>query len=168
MEMIPKVASRTAPLIALLLLAACAETPGDLPSVHYATAASQGEATTFLAGRPTVDQVVIAEDKWSRAIADSYACKLKQGDVFEAGMIGALEVTTMSSIGQGGGKKERDKAVLGYAAKAATLAFAGGPRPPQARCDALRAWLPQVRSDGKAALKRAKDKGYFDKYLGRL
>ncbi|HEY3815337.1 MAG TPA: hypothetical protein VGL66_19120 [Caulobacteraceae bacterium] len=168
MEIIPRIVSRAAPIAALLLVAACAETPGDLPGVHYATAASEGKTATFLAGRPTVDQVAVAEDKWSRAVADSYACKLKQGDVFEASMIGALEVATMSSIGQGGGKKERDRAVLGYAAKAATLAFAGGPRPPKERCDALRAWLPQVRADGKAALKRAKDQGYFDKYLGRL
>jgi hypothetical protein len=164
MEMIRK----SAALAILLALAACAETPGDLPSVHYAAAASEGEVTTFLAGRPTVEQVSIAEEKWSRAIADSYACKLKRSDVFEAGMIGAMEVATMSSLGQGGGKKERDKAVLGYAARSAALAFSGEPRPPQARCDALRAWLPEVRRDGKAALKRAKDKGYFDKMLDKL
>jgi hypothetical protein len=165
MEM--KRAGRIAALITagMLALSACATTPGDLPSVHYATAASEGEVTTFLAGRPTVDQVKVAEDKWSRAISDSYACKLPRGQVFEAGLIGALELAAMSSIGQGGGKKERNDAILGYAAKAATEVFSGGPRPPKDRCEALKAWLPQVRADGKAALKRAKDKGYFEKMM---
>jgi hypothetical protein len=164
MEMI----RRGAMFAALMALTACAETPGDLPQVHYAQAASEGKAATFMAGRPTVEQVSIAEDKWSRAISDSYACGLKKSDVFEASMIGALEVATMSSIGQGGGKKERDRAVVGYAAKAAALAFSGGEKPSVERCADLRGWLPQVRADGKAALKRAKDKGYFDKYLGGL
>jgi hypothetical protein len=166
MEMIRKVLM---PAVAgAALLAACAETPGDLPSVHYATAASDGPTTTFLAGRPTVEQVSIAEDKWSRAVGDSYACGIKKGDVFEAGLIGAMELATMSSIGQGGGKKERDRALIGYAAKSATLAFSNEARPAKDRCEALKAWVPQVRQDGKAALKRAKDKGYFDKLLGRM
>ncbi len=150
------------------LLTACAETPGDLPAVHYATAASDGPTTTFLAGRPTVEQVSIAEDKWSRAVADSYACGISKGDVFEAGLIGAVELATMSSIGQGGGKKERDRAIIGYAAKSAALAFSNEARPARDRCDALRTWVPEVRRDGKAALRKAKDKGYFDKLLGRM
>ncbi len=146
----------------LIWLGACAVAPGDLPDVHYASAVSEGGVPTFLAGRPSRDQVAIAEDKWSRAVSDSFHCGIKQNAVFEAGMVGALELSVMTSLAQNGGKRERNKALSAYAAKVMSLAFSGGDRPSARRCEDLKGWVPKVRADGKAALKRADERGELD------
>lgn len=148
-----------AALSGALALGACAYTPGDLPKVHYAAAASHGGTGAFLAGKPSQGQVDTAVSKWSLAIADAYACDLPKSDVLKAGAVAALELATMSSLARGGGEEMRRQAVGDYLADTLEMAWSDRPRPPEERCGALSAWLPQVQRDGRAALERAYDQG---------
>lgn len=150
---------RPAPLLAALALAACAYTPGDLPQVHYAGAASHGGTGAFFAGKPSQQQVDVAVEKWSAAVADSFACGLPFEDVLKTGAVAALELATMSSLAKGGGEEMRRAAVASYLADTVSLAGSDRPRPSDRRCEALRAWAPKVRADGRAALERAYDQG---------
>jgi hypothetical protein len=143
-----------------LLAGACATTPGDLPDVHYATAASGGKVSTFMAGRPSQAQVDVAVDKWSRAVGDSFACGLKTNQIGHAGIVGALELAAMSSLAQGGSKEFRKDTVRAYALRMAESTVHGGRQSPSAgRCEALKDWLPRVHAQGHEAVDRARRNG---------
>src|SRR5262245_49658539 len=94
---------RLLPLIALAILAACATTPGNLPTPHYEDAASRGAVSAFLAGRPSQTQVDEATQKWSDALGDSVACGVPMRKVVDAGLVGALEIGAMDAASHGGG-----------------------------------------------------------------
>jgi hypothetical protein len=140
-----------------LSLGACAVTPGDLPEVHYAAAASGGKVSTFMAGRPSQGQVDVAVDKWSRALGDSFACGLKTKQIGRAGLVGALELAAMSSLAQGGGKELRSDTVRSYVLRmGGSVVRDDRERPDQGRCEALRGWLPKVDGEGREAIERAR------------
>ncbi|MBC6981042.1 hypothetical protein [Caulobacter sp. 17J80-11] len=155
----PRRPGPTGALLLALALGACAYTPGDLPQVHYATAASHGQTGAFFAGRPSEQQVDTAVAKWSVAIADAYACDLPKTEVLQAGAVAALELATMSSLAKGGGERMRQEAVGDYLADTLQLAWSDRPKPPANRCAALSRWLPQVQQEGRAALQRAHEQG---------
>jgi hypothetical protein len=74
--------------------------------VRYADAASRGAWATLLAGRPSARQVERANEQWSEAIGDSFACRVPVRDVVNAGLVGALEIGAMSAASRGGGERE--------------------------------------------------------------
>jgi hypothetical protein len=156
-------------LTAALLVAACATTPGDLPDVHYAAAASGGKVSTFMAGRPSERQLDVAVDKRSRAVGDSFACGLKTRQIGQAGLVGALELATMSSLAQGGGEELRRNTVRGYVVRMGEAMVKGDhPRPSPGRCEALRGWLPRVHAEGHEAVDRARRNGLIPPEYGLL
>jgi hypothetical protein len=152
-----------APALALLA-GACATTPSDLPEVRYAQAFSQGSLSTFMAGRPQREQVELANDRWSRAVADAYACGLPKLQVLEGGFVAAMELAAMSSLSRGEDSEDaRNRALKGYVSRLANLATSPGARPPGPRCEALRGWLTRTREDGREALGRAYASGLLFK-----
>lgn len=133
-----------------LLVAGCVTTGGDYPRVRYARAADAGPVAMGLAGRPTEAQMRDAEDRWGRAIADGYACRIDAIAVSEAGMVGALELAAMSAASRG--TQTPFEGVVGY--MSAFGRNAEGPRPDPVRCERLREWIGDVRREGREILLR--------------
>ena len=69
----------------LFALAACATIPEGGPHLRYADAASRGAWASLLAGRPNERQVERATEDWSRALGDSFACRVPTRDVIKIG-----------------------------------------------------------------------------------
>lgn len=133
-------------------LTACATTGGDYPSVRYASAAQSGIIATQLAGRPTQDDMILAEERWGRAIADSRACGLPTASVGEAAIIGAMELAAMSAASRG--RQNPFEGVVGYMSALSRHSVTQGGRPPADRCARLNRWIDTVRTDGRELLLR--------------
>ncbi len=141
--------SAVAVLVAGLVVAGCATTGGEYPRVRYARAADAGPVAMTLAGRPTAEQMRDAEDRWGRAIADAYVCRVDAIAVSEAGMVGALELAAMSSASRG--TQSPFDGVIGYLSAFGRNA-GDGPRPDATRCNRLREWVGDVRREGREIL----------------
>ena len=115
------------------------------------TTGGAGPVAMSLAGRPTAEQMRDAEDRWGRAIADAYACRVDAVAVSEAGMVGALELAAMSSASRG--TQSPFDGVIGYLS---VLGRNSGdrPRPDATRCNRLREWVGDVRREGREMLLR--------------
>lgn len=158
-------------IVALALiasLAACATTPGALPSPRYADAASRGALATAFAGRPSAQQVEAATDAWSLALGDSFACRLPMRHVVDAGLVGALEIAAMNAAASRGGEREVREGVRQYVGQLARLAVERREQPNARRCDALAAWAPRTADQGREAVQRARRNGYMDDDYGIL
>ena len=131
-------------------LSACVTTGGDYPRVRYARAAEAGPVALQLAGRPTEDDMEDAEQRWGRAIAESYACRLNALAVSEAGMVGALELAAMSAASRG--RQDPFDGVLGYMSALGRTEVGGANQPDAARCERLEAWIGDVRREGRTLL----------------
>lgn len=134
---------------ACLALSACVTTGGDYPRVRYARAAEAGPVALHLAGRPTADQLRDAQDRWGRAIADAYACRIDAVAVSEAGMVGALELAAMSAASRG--RQSPADGVIDYVAALGRRA-GDGTTPDGRRCERLREWVGDVRREGRELL----------------
>lgn len=141
-----------AALLAVLPVAACATTGGEYPRVRYARAAEAGPVALRLAGRPTPEQMRDAEDRWGRAIADAYACRIEALAVSEAGMVGALELAAMSAASRG--RQEPFDGLVGYMSALGEHASDANARPDPGRCERLREWVGDVRREGRSLLLR--------------
>lgn len=139
-------------LAAAATVSACATAGGDYPRVRYARAADAGPVAMQLAGRPTEGEMSDAEDRWGRAIADAYACRVDAVAVSEAAMVGALELAAMSAASRG--RQEPFDGVLGYMAALGRHGDVGGARPAGDRCERLRQWVGDVRHEGRSILLR--------------
>lgn len=158
-------------LVALALiaaLAACATTPGALPTPRYADAASRGALASAFAGRPSVQQVEAATDAWSLALGDSFACRLPMRHVVDAGLVGALEIAAMNAAASRGGEREVREGVRAYVTQLARMAVDRHAQPNARRCDALAAWAPRTADQGREAVQRARRNGYMDDDYGIL
>lgn len=133
-------------------LSACATAGGDYPTLRFASAAESGPVAMQLAGRPSQDDMYRAEDRWSRAITDSYACGIDTGSVTEAAMVGALELAAMSAASRG--RQEPFEGVIGYMAALSRQRTPGAPRPGAERCERLSEWVGGVRYEGRSLLLR--------------
>lgn len=140
-------------VLASAALSACATTGGDYPRVRYASAAEAGPVALQLAGRPSQDQMQDAQDRWGRAIADAYACRINVLAVSEAGIVGSMELAAMSAASRG--RQDPFDGVLGYMAAMSRYGTDGAGRPDAARCDRLRTWVASVRHEGRSLLLRA-------------
>lgn len=140
-------------VLASSALSACATTGGDYPRVRYASAAQAGPVAMQLAGRPTEAQMEDAEERWGRAIADAYACRINALAVSEASIIGSMELAAMSAASRG--RQDPFDGVLGYIAALGRHGTDGTGRPEAARCDRLRTWVADVGHDGRSVLLRA-------------
>jgi hypothetical protein len=159
---------RSLVFVALALLAGCATVPGDLPTPHYADAASRGAVSAFLAGRPSQAQVDAAAQKWSAALGDSVACGAPMRKVIDAGLVGALEIGAMDAASHGGGRDAVREGVGRYVSKLASLLVEQRPRPDDARCSALAQWAPQTAEAGREAVQRARHNGLMNNDYGLL
>ena len=155
-------------LAALAALAACATVPGNLPAPHYADAASRGVLGALLAGRPTRAQVDEATGKWSDALGDSFACRVRTRDVIDAGLVGALDIGAMNAASSGAGAAEVRAGVGRYVAQLATLAVQHRDRPSPDRCSSLAQWAPRTAQAGREAVQRARRNGLMDNDYGLL
>ncbi|MES1200911.1 MAG: hypothetical protein ABUS57_05630 [Pseudomonadota bacterium] len=155
-------------LLALFALAACATTPGNLPTLHYADAASRGAFAALLAGRPSQAQVDVATDKWSDALGDSFACNVPTHQVLNAGLAGALEIGAMNAAASRGGAREVREGVGRYVVTLASLALQHRDRPSEARCESLSSWAPRTADAGRDAVERARRNGLMDENYGLL
>ncbi|MES1156411.1 MAG: hypothetical protein ABUL73_01410 [Alphaproteobacteria bacterium] len=152
----------------LCALAACATTPGNLPTPHYADAASRGAFAIVLAGRPSATQVDEATQKWSDALGDSFACHVPTHQVINAGLVGALEIGAMNAASTRGGAREVRAGVGRYVATLASLAMHHRDQPDAARCSALAEWAPRTADAGRDAVERARRNGLMDEDYGLL
>lgn len=155
-------------LFSAALLGACATVPDGLPTLRYADAASRGAIASFFAGRPTASQVERATQNWSRALGDSFACRVPTRQVIDAGLAGALEVAAMNAAASRGGEREIREGVARYVGELASLALQRRERPSQSRCDALAAWAPHTADAGREAVARARANGLMDEDYGLL
>lgn len=159
---------RRLPLLALLVLAACATTPGDLPMPHYADAASRGVFGAVMAGRPSQAQVDEATEHWSNALGDSFACHVPMRQVIDAGLVGALDIGAMNAAAnQGGGRVVRE-GVGRFVERLVSLATENRPRPSDTRCEQLAQWAPRTAEAGRDAVARARRNGLMDENYGLL
>jgi hypothetical protein len=139
-------------LAALAGLSACATTGGEYPSVRYASAAQDGVIAMQIAGRPTHDDMILAEERWGRAIADAYACDLGVGPVSEAAIVGAMELAAMSAASRG--RQNPFEGVVGYMSALNRHRATRRSRPDAERCTRLDGWVDMVRTDGRELLLR--------------
>ncbi|MGD9979233.1 MAG: hypothetical protein AB7H66_16460 [Hyphomonadaceae bacterium] len=153
---------------ALFALGACATSPEREPSLRYADAASRGAWASLLAGRPTQAQVERTTENWSRALGDSFACRVPMRDVINAGLAGALEIAAMNAAVSRGGEREVREGVARYVVTIAALALDQRDRPSSERCAAMSAWAPRVAADGREAVERARRNGLMDEEYGLL
>jgi len=155
-------------LAALLALGACATVGEAGPSLRYADAASRGAWAALLAGSPSQAQVDRTTETWSRALGDSFSCRVPMRDVLNAGLTGALEIGAMNAAASRGGEREVRDGVARYIGTIATLALERRERPTAERCDAMAAWAPRVAADGREAVERARRNGLMDDDYGLL
>lgn len=155
-------------LLSLLALAACATTSQSGPSLRYADAASRGAFASLLAGRPSQAQVDRTTEDWSRALGDSFACRVPVRDVVNAGLVGALEIGAMNAAASQGGEREVREGVGRYVVTIAALAMERREPPSQSRCEALSAWAPRIAEDGREAVARARRNGLMEEDYGLL
>lgn len=155
-------------LTALLALSACATIGESGPSLRYADAASRGAWAALLAGRPSEAQVERATEDWSRALGDSFACRVPMRDVVNAGVAGALEISAMNAAASGGGEREVREGVARYVITIAALALERRERPSDERCEAMSAWAPRIAADGREAVERARRNGLMEEDYGLL
>lgn len=159
---------RAFPLIAVLALAACATMPEALPAPRYADAASRGTLAALLAGRPSAAQVERATEVWSKALGDSFACRVPMRQVLDAGLVGALELGAMNAAASRGEEAEVREGVTRYVAQLASLAVERRAAPDASRCEALAAWAPRTAEAGREAVQRARRNGLMDDDYGLL
>ena len=159
---------RLASLLAVLALAACATVPDGLPQLRYADAASRGSVAAFFAGRPSAGQVDAATQNWSRALGDSFACRVPARQVVDAGLVGALEIAAMNAASSQGGEREIREGVARYVGELARIAVDRRERPDPARCDTLAQWAPRIGAQGREAVARARANGLMDEEYGLL
>jgi hypothetical protein len=152
----------------LFALATCATAGGSLPAPRYADAASRGALASFLAGRPSADQVAQTTENWSRALGDSFACGVPVRHVIDAGLVGALEIGAMNAAMSQGGEREVREGVRAYVGQLAGLLADRRPRPSQQRCDALEGWAPRTADAGRDAVQRARRNGLMENEYGIL
>jgi len=155
-------------LATLVALSACATLGESGPSLRYADAASRGAWSALLAGRPSQSQVERATEDWSRALGDSFSCRVPTREVLNAGLTGALEIGAMNAAANGGGEREVRDGVARYVGAITALALERRERPTQERCDAMAAWAPRIASDGREAVERARRNGLMDDDYGLL
>lgn len=155
-------------LAALFALSACATVPESGPSLRYADAASRGAWSALLAGRPSAAQVERTTEDWSRALGDSFSCRVPMRDVINAGLAGALEIGAMNAAASRGGEAEVREGVTRYLATVASLAVQRRERPDASRCEAMSSWAPRVAGDGREAVERARRNGLMDDDYGLL
>jgi hypothetical protein len=155
-------------LTALLALAACATVGERGPSLRYADAASRGAWAALLAGQPSQAQVERTTEDWSRALGDSFACRVPMRDVVNAGLAGALELGAMNAAMSRGGEREVREGVARYVVTIAALAIERRERPSEERCDAMAVWAPRVAGDGREAVERARRNGLMEDDYGLL
>jgi hypothetical protein len=160
-------AMRPTPLLALVL-AACATLAEPLPTLRYADAASRGSVASFFAGRPTAAQVERATQDWSRALGDSFACRLPMRHVIDAGLVGALEIGAMNAASSRGGEREIREGVTAYVGQLAQLAVQQRDHPSSQRCEALAQWAPRTADAGREAVARARRNGLMENEYGLL
>lgn len=153
---------------ALLALSACATTPDNGPALRYADAASRGAWAVLLAGRPTEAQVERTTEEWSRALGDSFACRVRTRDTIGAGLAGALELGAMNAALHRGGEAEVREGVTRYVATIATLAVQRRERPTEERCAQVSEWAPRIAGEGREAVERARRNGLMDRDYGLL
>src|SRR5262249_33926534 len=139
-------------LTALVALTACATTPGDLPAPRYADAASRGAWGALIAGHPSQAQVDEATEKWSNALGDSFACSVSRRQVFDAGLVGALDIGAMNAAANRGGGPEVREGVRRYVMQLVSLATQHRDHPSDARCSALAAWAPRTAEAGRESV----------------
>ena len=155
-------------LATLLVLSACATIGESGPSLRYADAASRGAWAALLAGRPSEAQVERATEDWSRALGDSFACRVPMRETLNAGLAGALELGAMNAAMSRGGEREVRDGVARYVVTIASLALERRDRPSDERCEAMAAWAPRVAADGREAVQRARRNGLMDEDYGLL
>lgn len=155
-------------LTALLALSACATVGERGPALRYADAASRGAWASLLAGRPSHAQVERTTEDWSRALGDSFSCRVPMRDVINAGLAGALEIGAMNAAASGGGEREVRDGVARYVVTIGALALERRERPSEDRCEAMAAWAPRVAADGREAVSRARRNGLMDEDYGLL
>lgn len=153
---------------ALLSLSACATIGESGPSLRYADAASRGAWASLLAGRPSEAQVERTTEDWSRALGDSFACRVPAREVVNAGLVGALEIGAMNAAMSRGGEREVRDGVARYVVTIAALAIERREQPSSQRCEAMAAWAPRVAADGREAVARARRNGLMDDDYGLL
>lgn len=153
---------------ALLALAACATVGDSGPSLRYADAASRGAWAALLAGSPSQAQVDRTTENWSRALGDSFSCRVPMRDVINAGLTGALEIGAMNAAASRGGEREVREGVGRYVATIVSLAMERRERPSPERCEAMSAWAPRIAADGREAVERARRNGLMDEDYGLL
>jgi len=153
---------------ALLALSACATTPDNGPALRYADAASRGAWAVLLAGRPTEAQVERTTEEWSRALGDSFACRVRTRDVVNAGLVGALEIGAMNAAASRGGEREVRDGVSRYIVQLAAMAVERRPAPAESRCNALSSWAPRTAEAGRETVARARRNGLMDDNYGLL
>lgn len=149
-------------LATLLVLSACATMSENGPSLRYADAASRGAWAALLAGRPSEAQVERSTQEWSRALGDSFACRLPARDVINAGLVGALEIGAMNAAMSQGGEREVRDGVARYVVTLASLAVERRDTPSASRCEALTSWAPRIAEDGREAVARARRNGLME------
>ena len=159
---------RTLAFAALFALGACATMNESEPSLRYADAASRGAWAALLAGQPSEAQVERATENWSRALGDSFACRVPGRDVINAGLVGALELGAMNAAASRGGEREVREGVGRYVATVAALAIERRDRPSPERCEALNSWAPRIAEDGREAVARARRNGLMEDDYGLL
>jgi len=152
----------------LAVLAACATAGGSLPTPRYADAASRGALASFLAGRPTAEQVAQTTENWSLALGDSFACGVPVRHVIDAGLVGALEIGAMNAAMSQGGEAEVREGVREYVGQLARLLTDRRPRPSEQRCSALEGWAPRTADAGREAVQRARRNGLMESEYGIL
>jgi hypothetical protein len=155
-------------LATLFALGACATVPESGPSLRYADAASRGAWAALLAGRPSAAQVERTTEDWSRALGDSFSCRVPMREVINAGLVGALELGAMNAAASRGGEEEVREGVTRYLATVAALAVERRERPSTERCEAMSAWAPRVAGDGREAVELARRNGLMDDDYGLL
>jgi hypothetical protein len=155
-------------IVLLFAVAACATVSETGPSLRYADAASRGAWAALLAGQPSAAQVERTTEDWSRALGDSFSCRVPMRQVINAGLVGALEIGAMNAAASRGGEDEVREGVARYVATIATLAVERRERPSASRCEAMTAWAPRIAEDGREAVARARRNGLMDDDYGLL
>lgn len=163
-----KLLMRHALLATLFALGACATVGESGPSLRYADAASRGAWAALLAGQPSQSQVEATTENWSRAIGDSFSCRVPARDVVNAGLVGALELGAMNAAASRGGEAEVRQGIGRYVFTIARLAVEDREQPSAARCEAMASWAPRIAADGREAVQRARRNGLMDEDYGLL
>lgn len=159
---------RAVMMLTAALLAACATAGGSLPTPRYADAASRGAISSFLAGRPSAEQVSAVTDNWSMALADSLACGVPVRHVLDAGLVGALEIAAMNAAASNGGEREIRQGVRSYIGSLVSLFTTRREHPSAQRCSVLEGWAPRTADAGREAVARARANGLMDEEYGLL